>query len=90
VTPQTPCGKCGSTEVIPKARVIDGRDYIGPVQSSNLEIGVARKPYAFVFTGEQRSEVIARVCGKCGFIELYAEDPGVLHAAHLEALERSK
>lgn len=85
--PDTPCAKCGSTDIIPKARMIDGRDYsLAP--STNLEVGVKTKPYAFVFTGEKRSEVVARICGKCGYMELFADSPGVLWGAHVESLNR--
>jgi hypothetical protein len=43
-----------------------------------------------VFVGEEKSEVTARVCGDCGFIELFAKYPKMLLRAHLTAVETKK
>ena len=79
------CVKCDSTHVIPSARVIDRGDLNGT--SMNLLVGVARKPEAFLFKGEEIAEVRARVCGDCGHVELFTRSARSLYRAYLESIE---
>jgi hypothetical protein len=48
-------------------------------------VAVARDPDAIFFTGEERIDTHARVCGECGFVELFAKDPRALYEAYLIA-----
>lgn len=77
------CVKCDSTHVIPSARVLD-HDHDGSVL--NLRIGVARKPDAFLFKGEEIAEVRARVCADCGHVELFTRGAKSLYRAYLESI----
>lgn len=77
------CAKCGSTKVVPRARVIDRGD--GSMDIGNVRLGVARKPEAWLFKGEEREDVYARLCGACGFAELYVEDPDLVYQAYLDS-----
>ena len=81
---KTKCVKCESTHVIPSARVID-RDHDGT--ALNLHIGVARKPEAFLFKGEEIAEVRARVCADCGHVELFTRSAMSLYRAYLESIK---
>ena len=72
----TPCPKCGSNEIIHDAEV---RDYDA---SSYRRLGVyvpLRKPEGGFFkkTAEP-GELLASVCGGCGYTELYATNYEVL------------
>ena len=77
----TTCDRCGSTRIIPRARVIDRSDGNG----ANVRVSVKRKRDALFFTAEERVETFARICGECGFTELFAEDPAALYEAYLVA-----
>jgi hypothetical protein len=43
--------------------------------AGNLSTVVYAEPTALIFKGKQRHELSARVCGSCGFTELYLSDP---------------
>ncbi len=75
------CARCGSSRIIPRARVIDRGDYNSDAGSQR--VSVARDPTALFFTGEEKVETSARICGECGFTELFAEDPAALYEAYL-------
>ena len=81
------CEKCGSNKIIPKAKVIDRGDYNA---EGDLAISVDEKPDAFVFKQRIRSGVTAKVCGDCGFMEFYADDPQALYSAYLNQEPRLK
>lgn len=66
------CAKCASDKVIPRATLVDRADYN---IETNLVAKVYADPDAFLFKGAQRSEVVARICGQCGYVELYVENP---------------
>jgi predicted nucleic-acid-binding Zn-ribbon protein len=77
------CAKCGSTKIIPHARVIDRGDYSTDV--GNVRLAVARNPQALVFKGLERVDSYARVCGECGFAELFVEDADSLYEAYVQS-----
>jgi hypothetical protein len=79
--PDAPCTKCGSTKMAPRASLVD-RDAL-PWQG--IGVAVQRSPENLLFKGEERNEIYARVCGECGFIELFATDPAALYEAYLES-----
>ena len=80
------CLKCGSDSIVPAVRVIDRgeSDFRKPTQ-----LGVAVKPDAVLFKGEVRVETVARVCGDCGFVEIYATDPAAIWNAHIDRTART-
>ncbi|HEY9284132.1 MAG TPA: hypothetical protein VIP46_11820 [Pyrinomonadaceae bacterium] len=77
------CAKCGSAKIIARATVRDVGDY--NVQGE-LAVMLHENPDALIFKETFLSTLTARVCGECGYAELYADRPGALYAAH----ERSK
>ena len=79
------CLKCGSDAVIPDARLIDRSE---SSTRRPAEVGVETKPDAVLFTGEVRTETRARVCGDCGFVEVYAAEPAKLWDAYVDRLSR--
>ena len=83
------CAKCGSDSVIRRAMVIDKVTAMGAEQ--NLTVGVNADPTAIVFKKPARSDVHAWICGQCGYVEIYADDPAELYQAFLTAQsEREK
>jgi predicted nucleic-acid-binding Zn-ribbon protein len=79
MNPDGPCPKCGSKDCVPGARVFDPGSY------RDLLVGVDRRPSAMLLKGKVITSLFAKVCGSCGFTELYARNPQAIHAAWLEA-----
>jgi predicted nucleic-acid-binding Zn-ribbon protein len=76
------CPKCGCTVLVDGVRILDHR-YRGSVE--DLSVAVYKNPSGWVFKGEVRCRLWARVCGNCGYTELYAENPTDLVRAAAEA-----
>jgi predicted nucleic-acid-binding Zn-ribbon protein len=75
------CAKCGSAKIVPRARVTElAGDYRG-----EISVGVDERPEALVFKGNKHVNVHARVCGECGYSELYVDDPAGLYESYLKS-----
>ncbi len=76
------CNRCGSDSILPRVRVVErGEDGL----RQDLQLEVQRRPNALLFKRPERFTLSARVCGACGYAELYADSPGALHTAYLQA-----
>ncbi len=75
---ETTCMKCGSSDRLPDLAVVSSMDNVASVPVSILAFN---NPDAWVFKGSVSQKLVARVCGACGFAELYVENPGVFRAA---------
>jgi hypothetical protein len=73
------CPACHADDIIPRVRVLDQSDGL----NQNLSVEVTRKPAARVFRRPVVSSVRAWICGRCGHIALFAEDPEALLDAYL-------
>ena len=80
-----PCLKCGTDAQVEGVRILDRVHLSG---SLDLTAQVERNPGAFLFKGAETSSVDARVCGACGFVEMYARKPKSLVRA-AEARKKS-
>ena len=87
MTSDDTCGRCGSSKIIPRARAIDLGDH---AIVGSLRVAVERDPDALFFKGEERVDTYARICGECGFVELFAEDPQALYEAYVTAKSTSE
>ncbi|PYP78105.1 MAG: hypothetical protein DMD35_12430 [Gemmatimonadetes bacterium] len=75
------CSRCGADEVIPRVRVAErGDDNF----RYDLQVEIQRRPNAVFFKRPQRADLTARVCGACGYTELYVDAPGALYTAYLQ------
>ena len=74
------CSKCQSNKMIPDVRIID---QIG--HNIRLGINVYEHPEALVFKGAHSSTLSSQVCGECGYVETYVENPQELYALYLES-----
>jgi hypothetical protein len=81
------CERCGSRELIDDVRMIDRGSYD---DDNDLSVKVYTKPGAWLFKGEVSSDLTGRVCGSCGFVELYATNPRALLAADRARSKSSK
>jgi hypothetical protein len=76
------CARCGADEVMPRVRVAErGADDM----RHDLQVEIQRRPKAMFFKRPERANLTARVCGACGYTELYVEAPDALYAAFLQA-----
>ena len=76
------CPRCGSDEVMPRVRVVERAE---DGLRHDLQAEVVRRPNALLFKRPERVNLTARVCGACGFTELYVDAPTALYRAYLEA-----
>jgi predicted nucleic-acid-binding Zn-ribbon protein len=72
------CAKCGSEEMIDAIAVDRGHSNARNV----LEVEIQKRPAAWVFKDRVASPLRARVCGDCGYTELYATDVAPLLRAY--------
>lgn len=77
------CVQCGSTRIIPRAAIIDRDKW-----ERQLTASVCGNPQALIFTDPEYSTLYARICGDCGFTELFAENPSALYDAYLQSQQR--
>ena len=71
------CPKCGSSELIPDAMIVEQAHVTRPIP-----VLIYRNPDALVFKGAHREPLAGVACGECGFVEFYVSDPASLLAAH--------
>jgi len=69
------CPRCESTHVAENVRVRTS----GGLSEHELAVAVSRKPKAVVFDYDKLFQLHARVCGACGYTELYVERPEELY-----------
>lgn len=81
------CIKCGSVKIIPEVKTLDRAE---DGLEKELKIGIDEKPGAYIFKERFRTGIKAKVCGHCGFIEFYANDPEELYQAYLKQLANDK
>ena len=73
------CAKCGSNSIIRRAMAVDKVTATGAER--NFTVRVDADPTATVFKKSTRSDVHAWICGQCGYMELYADNPAELYEA---------
>ena len=69
----TRCAKCQSEKVAPNVRIMDRGHYSG--DAGDLSVVTYEDPDALLFKGTKRTALYARICGDCGYTELYVENP---------------
>ena len=74
------CAKCGSNKIMNNLKITD----FGHMnEKKNLSIHVQTTDRMF-FNKSVKSEIRAKVCGNCGFVELAVNNPQELWAAYLQ------
>ena len=69
------CPRCDSTDIIAHVRAVDQAHGNA---NYDLHIATYRKPKALLFKGKQTTTLSAWVCGRCGYVEFYADEPAAL------------
>ncbi len=78
---QLKCAKCGSSKIIPQAEI----EILNKLYSSGeITVYTAKRPDAAVFQQREHSGLAARVCGECGYTELYTFRFTELYNTYLE------
>lgn len=84
MTTADPCARCGSKKVIPNVHLKDRSTNLNTDHSLTAE--VYEHPEALLFRGAHQARLTARICGECGFADLYVENPQDLWAAYARTL----
>lgn len=84
---QKRCAACGSEHIIPMATVRDGgyNGFGARGLAATLEpvIAINTNPHAGILAQRHvLSRIHAWVCGECGYMPLFADDPQELYAAY--------
>jgi hypothetical protein len=74
------CPHCGSDKIIPNALISD---------TQNIKAIVMADPQALIFKGWESTEITARVCGNCGFVQLFAKNPALLYSVYQQSLKNA-
>jgi hypothetical protein len=77
-----PCRNCGSTKIIPEAEIRDQ----GQHSDGRLKTAVDGNPDALIFKDRVTAILKARVCGDCGYAEIYAQDPRALYEKYRQSI----
>lgn len=72
------CSKCASDQMM------DGAFFADP-SGQRVVVGIDRHPRFGRLARSASTQVHARLCGSCGFVELYANQPAELYEAYCEA-----
>lgn len=72
------CTRCASD------RVMDGA-FVSDSQGQRVVVGVERHPDRGPLARAVSTQVHASICGACGFVELWANQPGELYDAYYRA-----
>ena len=77
--PGRQCARCASPKVIPNVTV--QADVNG--SKGKLQVYVDAIPNALVFKERRRADILADVCGECGYVALRVQDPAGLYYHYL-------
>lgn len=79
----TRCGQCQSDRIVPDLRIFDQQGHY-----IRLAVSVDEHPDALIFKGAHPAQLHARLCGSCGFVELYVENAAELYEVYTAAQQR--
>ncbi len=68
------CSKCKSTKIIPKVRMVDRGEYD---VAGDLTV---------IFKNIPPGSLRAWICGACGYVETYVDNPGELYDAYEKSI----
>ncbi len=73
------CTKCNSDQMMDAA-------FVQGAQSARIVVGVERHPDRGPLPQVASTQLHASICGACGYVELYANQPGELFEAYRKAV----
>ena len=79
------CAKCQSGKIIPDVRISDRRGY-----RISLGVNVYEHPEKLIFKGTHTDALRWQVCGECGYLESYVENPQELYAVYLATQQEDR
>ena len=81
------CARCGGDRIIADARV---EDRVTVDRRVALEVMIGyRKASALLPDKPQRFPILAKICGSCGFAEMYVADPEKMWRASKKLTRKS-
>jgi hypothetical protein len=75
------CPRCGSSKIIPKARILDRGDF----SDGHLNVLIEAHPDALIFRNRLHGRLTADICGDCGHADLKVENPNELYEHYLQS-----
>jgi predicted RNA-binding Zn-ribbon protein involved in translation (DUF1610 family) len=78
-----PCPKCGSSKIIPHARIL----VQGTYSDGRLRVVVDGDPNALIFKDCLYDQLTASICGDCGHVELTVSHPSELYEHYRQSKE---
>lgn len=84
MTDRVSCSTGGSTRIIPRARIVDRGHY--DAERRDLTVVIDREPDALLFKEPHKEALHARICGECGFTELYLDGARELYDSYESSL----
>ena len=83
------CAKCSSNKLIRNIALVDRYgDFGGKAAQAEVEICV--NPQAWIFQGSVSGKLYSVICGDCGYVEMYVDNPQELYEAYLKSLNNSR
>ena len=73
------CVRCGSKKIADDVRVVDKTAHSSV---GDLSVEAYDDPSAMIFKGTHSSPLRARLCGDCGYVDLYAVNFQEIYATH--------
>ena len=80
MTNTSTCPKCQSEKIVPRVRVKSGGPY-GP-ELGDITAVIYENLDAMVFKYSHQGSLYARICGECGYTELFVENPGEFYEVY--------
>ncbi|MCB8943209.1 MAG: hypothetical protein H6658_05595 [Ardenticatenaceae bacterium] len=77
------CHICQSDKIMPEVQIMDQGQY----SDNKLKVGIDTKPQAILLKGWVQAQLKAWICGDCGHVELYVDNPQDLYKAYLRKID---
>lgn len=81
------CPRCESRKIIPSVRIIDRGDHN---MHTNLTVQVDENPDAIFFKYSLHGVLKAWICGGCGYVETYVDNPAELYATYQQSIAKDR
>jgi len=78
------CPRCGSPKIIPQVPLLE---HYGRNRADQMEVEVAGAPEAWIFTDTASGRIYARICGECGYTELWTSNFRELYEKHERSIK---
>lgn len=82
---ETTCRHCGSAKMMSHVLIFDQGN-----PTDNLRAGIPTAPEALIFKAWVFAPIFADICGDCGRLDTYVDDPQKLYEAYLKTTQEKE